>query len=137
MTNHYEALEVSERASLAVINAAWLVLMKRYHPDGTEPDEEKARLVNNAHDVLENPEARRKFDLNIAQERNAELRQQQVAWEPQQQAGPMGAYPSAYPADILQMAAMRMGSTILNTFLSQSPELSFLINTALKRGGKA
>lgn len=132
---HYETLEVSERASLAVVNAAWKVLMQRYHPEGSEPDGEKARLVNSAHDVLENPESRRRYDLNLAQERQAEIREA-AAREPQWPIAQ--GYPSAYPPDILQMAAMRIGASALSNLFAQIPELQFIVNTALKhpRGGR-
>jgi len=116
---HYEILEVSERASLAVINAAWKVLMQRYHTDGSEPDEEKVRLVNAAHDVLEHPENRRRYDLNLAQERQAEVREaaaREPQWPVQQ-----GGYPAAYPPDILQMAAMRIGASALSNLFQHIP----------------
>jgi curved DNA-binding protein CbpA len=85
---HYEVLEVSEQASPELIDAAWKVLMRRFHPDGSEPDSEKAVRINVAHDVLSNPETRIVYD--------AELRASRIAMRPQPINQP-SAYPAAYP----------------------------------------
>lgn len=62
---HYEQLEVSDRASVEVIHAAWKALMRVYHTDGSRPDEVRARAINAAHDILSEPEARAKYDLTL------------------------------------------------------------------------
>lgn len=61
--NHYEVLEVSPKASLEVIRAAYKSLMQRYHPDknGSE-SAERAPLIALAYDVLSNPEKRLAYD---------------------------------------------------------------------------
>ena len=43
MANYYEILEVSEKASKEVIEKAYRVLAKKYHPDG-KPQEERRKL---------------------------------------------------------------------------------------------
>ena len=128
---HYEILEVSEQASLDVINAAWKTLQLRYHPDGSQPDGEKSRLINQAHDILENSEQRRRYDLSIAQDRAAQRQMEQSppAWI----RDSLEAYPNAYPPNILEQAAMRIGSNMLEGFMAQNPELAFIIRTATAR----
>ena len=77
MTNYYEILEVSEKASKEVIEKAYRVLAKKYHPDG-KPQEEKAKAeqkmkqINEAYDILSNEEKRKNYD-------------EQLQWEKQQE----------------------------------------------------
>jgi curved DNA-binding protein CbpA len=138
--SHYEILEVAEHATIEVINAAWKTLQRRYHESGSEPDGEKARLINNAHDVLEDPEQRRRYDLSLRQQRAADQREMASA-EPSHdwlnRQFNQGSYPSPYPPDILQMAAMRLGANVLGNLLAQNPELDFLIKAAMARRGRA
>ena len=134
---HYEILEVSERATLDVIDAAWKVLARRYHPDAPEGDENRMRRINHAHDVLENPETRRKYDLTLAQERAAEQRtmaEQQAAYF---QARMPNGQPNAYPPNILEMAAQRFSAQVLDTLAGSDPALQFLISQMMRRGHRA
>jgi len=130
MQNHYQILEVSENASLDVIHAAWKALMKKYHPEGSQPDGEKTRAVNLAHDVLEDPEQRRRYDLAVAQERAAEMRQRLD----QAPFVNHGAYPAAYPPNILEVAAQRFAAHALETMMANDQTLAYLINIATGAG---
>jgi curved DNA-binding protein CbpA len=85
---HYELLEISEKASQELVDAAWKVLMRRFHPDGSEPNSEKAVRINQAHDVLADPKARAAYD--------AQLRSQRVKVGPRPVRTP-NAYPEPYP----------------------------------------
>jgi len=136
---HYEILEVSDRASGDVIEAAWKVLMRRFHTDGSEPDEEKVRLLNQAHDVLENSEKRHRYDLELAQNRAAAERLRQTS-EPSSvhtRFYARSAYPNAYPPDILQQAAMQMGLNIFDIVMRENPGIRVFVNVAaqFRRGG--
>ena len=77
MANYYEILEVSEKASKEVIEKAYRVLAKKYHPDG-KPQEEKAKAeqmmkqINEAYDVLSNEEKRRKYDSDLQWQKQQE-----------------------------------------------------------------
>ncbi|MBO0704355.1 MAG: right-handed parallel beta-helix repeat-containing protein [Candidatus Dormibacteraeota bacterium] len=63
---HYETLEVSESASLEVLRAAHRALVKRYHPDvGEEADPERMKLINEAWEVLSDPERRAAYDASL------------------------------------------------------------------------
>ncbi len=59
----YAMLEVGPRARPEVVKAAYVALMKLYHPDsGTDKDPEKAKRINEAWEVLSDPQARADFD---------------------------------------------------------------------------
>jgi len=68
LVNYYEVLEVSPRASQAVIRAAYKSLMQRYHPDKNNGDVDIAKqaiLVGTAYEVLSNAESRAAYDVEI------------------------------------------------------------------------
>src|SRR3954453_8267951 len=63
---HYEILEISESASLEVVRAAHRALVKRYHPDvGEDADPERMKLINEAWEVLSDPERRAAYDATL------------------------------------------------------------------------
>jgi curved DNA-binding protein CbpA len=107
---HYEVLEVSEQASPELIDAAWKVLMRRFHPDGSEPNAEKAVRINVAHDVLSNAESRSQYD--------AQLQASRVKMRPQpvNQSAYPAAYPTAYPGGGLDISAL--AETFVSNFNS-------------------
>lgn len=68
MKNYYEILEVSQKASIEVIEKAYKALVKKYHPDGTknkEITEEKIKSINEAYAVLSNEFLREQYDREI------------------------------------------------------------------------
>lgn len=70
MKNYYQILEVSENASLEVIEKAYKVLARKYHPDTYPKDkvyfaESKFKEITEAYEVLSNKEARREYDIRI------------------------------------------------------------------------
>ncbi len=63
--NHYDALEVSPKASPEVIRAAYKSLVQRYHPDknpGNAESAARAMAVVQAYEVLSNPTSRAAYD---------------------------------------------------------------------------
>jgi len=65
MRDYYEILGVSKNASIEEIKAAYRVLAKKYHPDIAENKEEaekKFREINEAYQVLSDPEKRKIYD---------------------------------------------------------------------------
>lgn len=67
--NYYEILGVDETASAEDIRKVYRELAKKYHPDKTGGDkeaEDRLKEINQAYDVLKNPEKRKKYDQERA-----------------------------------------------------------------------
>lgn len=76
MKNYYEILEVSENASTEVIDRAYKVLAKKYHPDTWPRDkaywaESKFKELSEAYQVLSDPSLRMKYDIKIGLKNNS------------------------------------------------------------------
>ena len=70
--NYYKILEVDRDASPEVIEKAYKTLVKKYHPDLQEANlrkisEEKIKVINQAYEVLSNPNSRAKYDETLKQ----------------------------------------------------------------------
>ena len=68
--NYYDILEVNKNASPEVIEKAYKTLVKKYHPDLQENNlknkyEEKIKEINEAYEILSNPEKRNSYDMNL------------------------------------------------------------------------
>ncbi len=76
----YAELEVSPTASVEVIEAAYKTLVKRHHPDVSEPDDDhRIKRLNVARDWLVEPTRRRRYDdaNGIIGERRATVRKRE------------------------------------------------------------
>ena len=65
--NYYKILKVDSNASPEVIEKAYKTLAKKYHPDLQEESQkesagEKLKEINEAYEILSNPESRANFD---------------------------------------------------------------------------
>lgn len=60
--NYYEVLNVSPKANLKAIKSAYRKLSKIYHPDTGYKDQLKFLLINEAYDVLSDPDKRKEYD---------------------------------------------------------------------------
>ncbi len=74
MSTLYEILEVSENASKEVIDKAYRVLAKKYHPDlQTEENKKNAeikmRQINQAYEVLSDDVKRKEYDQSLLSKR--------------------------------------------------------------------
>lgn len=75
MVNYYEVLEVSRNASKEVIDRAYKVLAKKYHPDLQQPNqrksaEEKLKKINEAYEILSDEFKRKQYDEKLSREIN-------------------------------------------------------------------
>jgi curved DNA-binding protein len=70
--DYYELLQISPNAELETIQRVHKMLAIRYHPDNTETgDVDKFLLLNQAYDILSDPDLRLSYD-EIYHQRNAE-----------------------------------------------------------------
>lgn len=65
--NYYDILEINKNASPEIIEKAYKTLVKKYHPDLQDDIlkneyEEKIKKINEAYEVLSNPEKRKNYD---------------------------------------------------------------------------
>lgn len=70
--NYYEILEVDKKASSEIIKKSYSTLAKKYHPDLQPEDmkqdaEEKFKLINEAYEVLSDPEKRKNYDASLSE----------------------------------------------------------------------
>lgn len=70
MKNYYQILEVNENASYEVIEKAYRVLAKKYHPDIWPKDkmyfaESKFKEITEAYNILSNNDLRSEYDLKM------------------------------------------------------------------------
>lgn len=68
--NYYDILEINKNASPEIIEKAYKTLVKKYHPDLQENNqknnyEEKIKKINEAYEILSNPENKKNYDLNL------------------------------------------------------------------------
>lgn len=74
--NYYEILEVDVKASKEIIDKAFKVLAKKYHPDTQSEDkkewaEEKFKEINEAYEILSNDESRKNYDIELDYDKNS------------------------------------------------------------------
>jgi len=73
--DYYEALQVSPNADAEMISRVYRLLAQRYHPDNQDTgDNERFRQISDAYRVLNDPEARARYDLVHQQQRQKRWR---------------------------------------------------------------
>lgn len=78
MKNYYEILEVNKKASKEVIEKAYKVLVKKYHPDlytGQKKKyaEEKIKEINEAYSILTDEFMKEQYDTELEKQEQEEL----------------------------------------------------------------
>ena len=81
--NYYDILQINKNASQEIIEKAYKVLVKKYHPDLQEDDlkheyEEKLKLINEAYEILSDEEKRKQYDLELSQKENINNQQNNI-----------------------------------------------------------
>lgn len=82
MKNYYEILEVNEHASIEVIEKAYKVLIKKYHPDLYVGDKKyyaeiKTRDINEAYRILSDQFLKEQYDAELKREQVEEYVKEQ------------------------------------------------------------
>lgn len=62
MTDHYKTLGIERGASVDDVKKAYRKLAMKYHPDKQGGDTEKFKAINQAHEILSDPEKRSRYD---------------------------------------------------------------------------
>lgn len=86
MENLYELLEVSKNASDEVIQKAYKVLVKRYHPDvayDKSTSEKMIKKINYAYSILSDKQKRHEYDMQCEQQtlKNAQVQYEHINYE--------------------------------------------------------
>lgn len=76
--NYYDILQVNKNASPEIIEKAYKVLAKKYHPDlQTEENKKQAeeilKEINEAYEVLSDPQKKKEYDLFFAEQKQTVL----------------------------------------------------------------
>jgi curved DNA-binding protein len=58
----YKILRVDPSAEDFVIEAAYRALARHFHPDGSNPSDERMATINKAYDQVKTPERRKRYD---------------------------------------------------------------------------
>ena len=71
--NYYDILQINQNASPEIIEKAYKTLAKKYHPDLQEENnkkeaEEILKEINEAYEILSNPEKKALYDQNLRNE---------------------------------------------------------------------
>ncbi len=80
MKNYYEILQVNEKASQEIIEKAYKVLAKKYHPDlqndmkKKELSEDKLKQINEAYDILSDSFLRGQYDAELQRQKEEEIK---------------------------------------------------------------
>lgn len=68
--NYYDILEINKNASPEILEKSYKTLIKKYHPDLQKDNlkiqyEEKIKKINEAYEILSNPEKRKNYNLQL------------------------------------------------------------------------
>lgn len=97
--DYYKVLELDEKATKSDIKKAYRKLARKYHPDLNPNDtaaQKKFQQINEAHEVLIDPEKRKKYDQYGKDWEHAEAFEKQKAQQQQYQRQYSGSRPGGF-----------------------------------------
>jgi curved DNA-binding protein CbpA len=126
--DYYDVLQVSQHADADVIEKAYRVLMSKHHPDAGG-DTRHAQRLNEAHDVIGNPNKRADYDRDWARHQNRTVPASRTpasagATGPQgaprsgRRHPPLAAVVVGLVLTLLGIASMATGSALLGLLLA-------------------
>lgn len=97
MKDYYEILEVNKKASKEVIDKAYKVLAKKYHPDLQKEENKlsaktKMQEVNEAYEVLSNDEKRKEYDIELERIEKQKIEEEVIKKQQYQQEYEQNVY---------------------------------------------
>jgi hypothetical protein len=107
-STYYDVLGVTPSAEPVAISAAYRALIKKYHPDRNAGNAEairRTRLLNEAYEVLCDPEARNRYDALTVRGRTSPLGREQF--------GPASDRPGRLPAWFPRTAKLAAATALL------------------------
>ena len=101
--DYYEVLGIDRSASEEELKRAFRKLAFKYHPDRNRDDgaEEKFKEINEAYEVLSNPEKRSSYDRQRVMRVRVRPAQARPKWAYQPSPAPRGAEPTRVNRDAL------------------------------------
>ncbi len=107
--NYYDILQVNKNASPEIIEKAYKVLAKKYHPDlQKEKDKKEAeeilKEINEAYDVLSNSEKKNNYDNLLKEKEELENNQK---FQQQNNSNNSGNHQNTYTANISKQEMMQ------------------------------
>lgn len=103
--NYYQVLMVAEDADAEIIAVVRRALAKRYHPD-VDPTPEAAQrmvLINEAYQVLSDPQRRARYDTDLASRRNPQSAERTGSGAARGAYGPAGAPPGPAQGSVINI----------------------------------
>ncbi|TCD01518.1 DnaJ C-terminal domain-containing protein [Pedobacter psychroterrae] len=89
--DYYKLLDIPKSANASAIKAAYRKLARKYHPDlnpGNKESEKKFKEINEANEVLSDPEKRKKYDQHGSDWKHADQFEQASQQQNQSTANP-------------------------------------------------
>ncbi|PQJ76665.1 DnaJ C-terminal domain-containing protein [Polaribacter glomeratus] len=114
VVDYYKTLEITKSASEADIKKAYRKLARKYHPDVNPNDknaEKNFKEINEANEVLSNPENRKKYDTYGEHWQNGEAYQQEKQRQQEYQERAKGAQGGYSQEDFSEMFGGMFGGS--------------------------
>ncbi|CAM4249961.1 hypothetical protein BOTU111921_19120 [Bordetella tumbae] len=119
--SHYDTLKVARDAPFSVIRAAYKTLAQQHHPDRKLNNAEAAELMsllNQAYEILSNPEKRKQYDETLSREEVGTVPPRTSSPPPKQQPNSSSTSASKPPHAAGKKTSMGESASTLSSFAS-------------------